>query len=215
MDGSAWSWLHFQAGVPAFASDVWRVPEASGKGEEKTTDAEARIAHGDAVGRGFVAWHRFDHPELGAVEVGGFVHARDFELAPDGDARAALFAAHHRFFVEQAGHGPDVRIRSLTAEALGRGAHRIEAVVVNDGDWPSQVPTADRTRRFSSPRLKLVLQGGATLVGGGDPLVTTQDLEALGGKHELSWIVTGPKGARVRLELTCDPVGTDRREVQL
>ncbi len=232
MDGSPWSWLHFQVGVPAFASDVWRVPTADSKqqsekepgGEEEPkpedaqkaetpqTDDAARLAWCERVGRGFVPWHAFTHPQLGEVEIGGFVQDDDHDLLP-ADQRKVLFDAHHAFLLETATHGPDVHVRELKREALAGGAFAIEATVVNDGDWPVLTATAQRSRRFSSPRWKLDVGAGAIVAG--DPQGRTPNLDALGGRHELRWVVAADPGTVVTLTVTCDPVGGDTREVTL
>ncbi len=210
-DGSAWSWLNFQVGIPAFASDVWRVPTKLGEGDDAVEGERARLVHCLEVGQGFVDWHTYEHPELGEIELGGFVQMSDDLLMPAG-AREELFAAHHAFLLDAIDRGPAVHIREFTAEKLGQsGAHRLRAVLINDGDLPAQTATANRTRRFSRPRWRLHLGGGSLVVGNDSG--QTGNLAANGGKEELEWIVTGEPGTTFTLELDLDPVGGDRKEI--
>lgn len=212
MDGSPWSWLYAQVGIPTFASDVWRVPRGGKEGDVEISDEQARLRACGTAGHGFVAWHSFRHPQLGDVELGGFVADRDFELC-SVDERSTVFAAHHGFLLEIGAMGSKVAIRSLTAEALGGGATRLKAVIVNDGDWPTLCAMADHTRRYVTGRVRLVL-GGASLVAG-DVQQTLPVLEALGGKREYEWVVTGAPGTRVRVEIAMEPAGRLVREVTL
>ena len=213
MDGSPWSWLYFQVGVPTFAADVWR-PAALEDEEKKDPlrDARRRLAACEAAGRGFVEWHPFDHPQLGAVEIGGFVHEHETALLPD-EQRDALFEAHHAFFLEATQWRADVRVASLTTESLAGGAFRVEARVVNDGDLPALTATGQRTRRFSIPRLTLRLDGQQLIAGRDRPRV--RNLDARGGHEEFVWIVRGDPGSTVAVDLRVDPVGSMSKEVTL
>lgn len=212
MDGSTWSWLYAQLGIPTFASDVWRVPRGGKEGDVTISDDLARSRACEAAGKGFVAWHPYRHPQLADVEIGGFVTGRDHELCTQ-DERSTVFAAHHGFLLELAAMGPRVSIRSFTTRELGGGAVRVEAVVVNDGDWPTLCGMASHTRRYVTGRVKLVL-GDAELLAG-DAQQTLPELDALGGKHEFGWVVTGKPGTRLALEIALEPAGKDRKEVTL
>ena len=212
MDGSLWAWLYLQAGIPTFASDVWRVPRGGKEGEVVTTDDQARIAQCDKLKTGFAPWHAFRHPELGEVEVGGFVQGHDDELC-SSDERSTIFAAHHGFLLEVAAMCSRTSIRSFTRKALGDGVFRLEATVVNDGSWPTLCAMAEETRRFGRPRIQLVGDGVELLAG--ERRVELRTLDAAGGKVEASWIVSGKAGATVGVELVVDPIGKDRKEVTL
>ena len=213
MDGSLWAWLHFQAGIPTLATDVWRVPEPTGKDKEADKNGDrARLAHCDAVSNGFVAWKQAKHEELGEVEIGGFVQGADWKLLAVAE-REPLFAAHHEFALAIADRLPRVRLDGVEAKPLEGGAFEIEAAVVNDGEWPALTAGAVRSRRFSRPRVKLEL-GEATLVAG-TPDQRTRNLEGLGDRQTFHWIVMGAAGTTVVVHLTSDPAGRDRVEVKL
>lgn len=240
VEGRVWSWLNFQVGIPAFATDVWRVPatlEVPGDAEgdvETLKGDRARLAHCDQIGFGFVPWNPVDHSDLEGVEVGGFVSSGSgFEAGRDeGDRdraegstnldddrlwpeseRAEAFAKHHAFFLQVTEMGPRARIRSFTAEALPGSAFRLRAVVENEGDWPTRTATGQRSRRFSSPRIEL--QPGDTELVLGSLRQRIGDLEPFGGSEELTWIVTGESGDTLRLILQTDPIGRDSVEVTL
>lgn len=213
-DGSPWGWLYLQAGIPTFASDIWRCPALEDEDKkDPLRDEKRRLAQAEKVGRGFVAWHAFDHPELGAVEIGGFVVEDETALLPD-DERATLFDAHHAFVLEAATWRPHCHIESFTAERRADGkAWIVDAVIVNDGPLATLTANASRSRRFADPRIVLDLGDAALLAGRERDRVG--NLEAHGDRREFRWIVTGNAGAKLSLTLTNDPIGGETKEVSL
>ena len=59
---------------------------------------------------------------------------------------------------------PKVKIDSFTKKALSGGAFELEAAIENDGRWATLSAQAERTRRFSTPRIKLNLGGVAKVM---------------------------------------------------
>ncbi len=210
-DGSTWSWLYCDVGVPAFAADLWRPPQPDSDDEQRSTEDRVRYALCTAAGRGFVAWHRVDHPQHGAVEIGGFAQLPVGALLGD-DERQTLFDGHHRALLALLELRPRCRIDSFAAEAHGGGAYLVKAAVVNDGRAAALSAISAKSRRFSRPRLSLAIGGAALLAG--RPQQTTDNLPA-GGRQELQWWVHGTPGTVLTLDLTTDFAGRDRAEVTL
>ncbi|MHC5066365.1 MAG: hypothetical protein ACYTG5_20605, partial [Planctomycetota bacterium] len=212
-DGSPWSWLYFQTGVTTFTTDVWSVPVPSTADKKEGATAEsARLAHCDQVGAGFVDWAEYEHPDLGTVEIGGFVQGQDWTLMP-AEGREESFSNHHDFCLAMIERLPKVTIASFSKKALPGGAFELEAAIENSGRWPTLTAQAERSRRFSTPRLKLNL-GGAELLAG-RALQRCDNLEGLGGRQTFKWIVSGNTGLNIRLELEVEPSGKDSKEVTL
>ncbi len=212
-DGSPWSWLYFQLGATTFANDVWQVPTPTAAEKKDGASAEStRLAHCDSAGAGFVAWTEVDHPDLGKVEVGGFVQGQDWTLMP-AEGREELFDKQHQFFSAMIERLPKVQIASFTKKVLPGGAFELEAAIENSGRWSTLSAQAERTRRFSTPRLKLNL-GGAELLAG-RAIQRCDNLAGLGGRQTFKWIVSGNQGLKVRLQLEVEPSGKDSKEVTL
>lgn len=207
-DGSPWGWLYLQIGVPVFASDIWRAPAL--EDEDAKDDLRLEKRRLAIAGDAFVDWKRFDHPDLGDVEIGGFANV-DETTWIEADAREATFAAHHAFLLEASTWRADLRIEALIATPLGDDAFEIEATIVNDGALPALTATGERTRRFSVPRLVL---SGADLLAGRDRQ-RVENLDPHGARKSFRWIVTGAPSTTVALQLTADPIGGETREVTL
>ncbi len=83
---SAFGWLYNRRGIYSFITEFWNPLTAAGITLENTTASAwlwgyhpvedelklLRWSDQKLDGDGFVAWKRFDHPQLGPVEIGGF-----------------------------------------------------------------------------------------------------------------------------------------------
>ncbi len=213
MDGSPWGWLYLQLGVPAFASDVWRSPKLEKEDSKDDLLLERRrLVACEAAGRGWVDWKTFEHPELGPVEIGGFVDEDETALLPV-DKRDELFAAHHAFVLDAATWHPRCHIAELSSKHVAGGAFEIEAVIENDGTLPALTATGSRCRRFAEPRL--VLEHGDAAIAAGRQRHRVRNLGPNGERQSFRWIVVGEAGTTVTLRLRNDPVGGDSKEVTL
>lgn len=213
MDGSPWSWLYLQVGVPTFCSDIWRVPALEDEDKKDKLKVDKRLlARCESRGLGFVAWQKFEHPQLGEVEIGGFAHRDATTLILD-DERDAAFEAHHAFVLETSVWRSSCRIVSFTKKQLADRAFELEAVLVNDGELPALTATGRRCRRFASPTVRIEL-GEAELLAGRTRIRLT-NLAENGGTEKVRWVVTGAVGNSIRISLEIDPIGSDEKQVTL
>ena len=77
-------------------------------------------------------WYKFDHPQLGKVELGGADAFRIWTNAPSSKLRAEI-AAHAEVAVYQAMASPRLEIKHTKAESLGNDTWRVELGVANTG----------------------------------------------------------------------------------
>ncbi|MEO6486539.1 MAG: M14 family metallopeptidase, partial [Thermoanaerobaculia bacterium] len=83
---SAFGWLYDRRGIYSFITELWDPMRAAGISLEGTTASTwlwgyhpvedevklLRWSDKELGGEGFVKWRKFQHPQLGAVEIGGF-----------------------------------------------------------------------------------------------------------------------------------------------
>jgi hypothetical protein len=126
---------------------------------------------------GFVEWHAFKHPQLGDVEIGGFLPG--FKQNPPEAETERLVGEQTKFAVALIGKFPAVRTTEPAVEKLGTGVWRVTVRVVNDGFLPSAAEIENKARR-------------------GLPTLVTIDLplERLisGEKHNRAWVIAGSGG---------------------
>jgi hypothetical protein len=91
-------------------------------------------------GRYFVGWRPFDHPQLGRVEVGGWLHMFLFRNPPPGAGYLErLSPGNCMFTLHCAAALPVVRVRSVEVQPLGDGWYLVRALVENQGYLPTNI----------------------------------------------------------------------------
>lgn len=230
-DGTFQAWCQLQRGLWCVSISPWTLPldEAEKKKDgaseapkegEKPAEGDAKKPEGardpsddakrlrwiDAKNESarFVAWRPFQHPELGAVEIGGFAPFALIE--PPESERAAIADAQRAFLVELAGKLARVRISEVTAEDLG-GVWKIKATIANDAFLPQSSAAARRTGETRPARVRIELPPGAKLVAG-DVQTLVGDLGASGARRELQWLVTARDIGALRIAIDTDDAGT-------
>ena len=174
--GSLMDWAYSQMGVLTWVPELWDVQKTSTARPERvapfqTLDeaGEARmLAWNDEAlgGRGFVAWHPFDHPQLGPVEIGGWTFKYTHQNAPvQYIEEIAGPAIDWSFLVARS--APRLEIESIDVQGLGEGHWLVTARVANAGFLPTNVcQQAVDVRRAGTVSVDLAGVGANVLDGG-------------------------------------------------
>ncbi|MFT5286337.1 MAG: hypothetical protein ACI8TQ_002505 [Planctomycetota bacterium] len=134
----------------------------------------------------FVDWKSFDHPELGAVDIGGFApFALREPPQPEWDSIATR---EFEYLIELGALLPRLAITECEAIDLGGDLWRIETTVSNSALLPLQSRSARRTRTIPPAKLNLVLGADAELLGG-QARKLISELAGSGGREETVWLV--------------------------
>ncbi len=184
------------------------------KDEPKPTDDAKRMLWFDQNSvEARLPWTAFNHPQLGPVEIGGF---KPYALVePPADLRAEITRKHFEFFTSLAGILPRLRLVDVEGKALGDGLVEVKAVLFNDALLPQQTRAAQRSGAVRPARVNLVLPSGTQLMGGNSQQLV-DDLEALGGRRELRWLVAGYAGrGAIRIEVSTDNAGSASVQVEV
>ena len=179
-------------------------------------------------GEGYVDWYPFGHPELGAVELGGWNSAR-FSRNPPVELLHGEIEPHADWAVYHLLISPKLEVRSVEAEAVGDGVWRVQAVIQNTGWLPTNVTQKALDKKHVRPvEVDLRLPDGATLRAG-KPRTEVGQLDGralknsmLGGppdpttdRARLEWVLEAPAGAVVEVEARHQRAGTARAAVTL
>lgn len=145
--GLAFDWMFHQAGVLALGTELWSMYDLVGAtaptvhelifGRSEEQDV-AILAYFDqhAGGRGFTSWRAFDHPQLGAVEIGGWERKFGY-MNPPGPLLQQEIDRFIPATLAAMGSGPRLRIVDSGSEALGNGLWRVWVDMANDGFLPT------------------------------------------------------------------------------
>jgi hypothetical protein len=198
-------------GVLAFANEIYQMGEdLDGDG---SVSAWEQLRYNDSVmnGAAFKKWTPFQHPQLGAVEIGGW---RKFgHNNPVGERMNEEVHRNVDFVLLQASLLPELAIADLRAEPLGGGIYRISATVRNQGYQPTELAIRVAQRRAVPVRAELSVSGSVDILSAKG----RQELGVIAGYSEekVEWLVRAPGGGAVTVRAWHPKAGKASREARL
>jgi murein tripeptide amidase MpaA len=238
MNGAFDDWAYDQLGIYAFTVELWDMVGEAGIKERDFIEWMRDHSEEDDLkllkwndeqlgGAGFVPWRPFEHPELGPVEIGGWIERRTFGNPPEPLLLRTL-EPNTEFVIAQALMSPRLELRQVSATPLGEGLYQLRAVVANSGFLPTYgSKRAQEIRAVRPIEVRLALPEGAELVTG----EAFQELGQLEGRankralfgggfptdhlRKLEWTVRAPRGGELRIEAIAQRAGTARAIVAL
>lgn len=131
-------------GALAFTNELYSPPADFDKDGEVTDQELMRFNDVLTLGRQFIDWKRYDHPQYGPIEVGGF--RRDVNRVPEGWALEDETHRNNAFVLFHAHHLPRLSFGEPRAEKLGDRLWRLEVPVLNDRAIPSMTSRAEQDK---------------------------------------------------------------------
>jgi hypothetical protein len=236
LSGASDDWAYEHLGIFGWTTEFWDIVHAATGDRQSThfwytgpTD-EQRLAvlrwlddhSSDEATRGFVGWYPFDHPQLGAVELGGWNELYSWTNPPP-DRLLAEVDGHADFAVAQALAAPCIEIRHARAEPVGDDTWRVVIGVANTGWLPTTVSSKARQDDLVRPILADI-----EIDGGGDVEVidgtARRTLGQLAGSSSVrfmgstgstpdrtscTWLVRATPGTTVTVTIRHQRAGTD------
>jgi hypothetical protein len=195
-----------QADAAKAASGAAKADAAKDEDKPAPSDDAKRLRWIDAQGESwrFIPWKPFQHPEVGAVEIGGFAPFGTIE-PPDAD-RIKIAQSQFEFLLTVGDLLPRVRIESCTAKDLFNGLWEIKAAIVNDAFLPLFSAAARRSEAVRPVRVALRLPSGAKIMAGKRQELVS-DLPGSGGRKEFRWLVHGAPPSAITVEVDTDQAG--------
>lgn len=150
-------WASNVFGVLAMTTEMWKHP---GGASLETFQWNDRVLGG----RGFIAWHPFQHPQLGAVELGGW--DRWSLASPPEPLIAAELDRNARWVLTFAERLPRVAILGASASAGSEpGTFDVEARVANAGWMATATAYAAQVLKIAKPVVARLDLTNAEVVG--------------------------------------------------
>jgi murein tripeptide amidase MpaA len=238
MNGAFDDWAYDQLGIFTFTVELWDMVGEAGIKERDFIEWMRDHPEEDDLkllkwndeqlgGKGFVSWRPFEHPELGPVEIGGWIERRTFGNPPEAMLLRTI-EPNTEFVIAQALMSPRLELRQASATPLGEGLYLVRAVAANSGYLATY--GSQQAKEISAVRpieVRLGLPEGATLLAG----EATQEIGQLEGRaskralfggsyptdnlHKLEWTVRAPQGGALRIEAASQRAGTARVIVEL
>ena len=200
-------WGYKALGLFVFEIELGTLRDTVGFGFDrimKLTDVEKRQAElacmewhdAHPAEAGFVEWAPFDHPQLGLVEIGGWLPSAQGNRAPE--ERVDVWDRSRRFIFELAARAPRLVIRDVTTTPLADGLFRVGCHIVNDGLLPTSVTSLGARVADVDGEIVEVERGGEVSFVAGRNYTRLGHL-APGERREMAWVVKAEGEAPLRI----------------
>lgn len=234
-------WIYEHLGLYKWTVEIWCPMREAGITDYKyidwfrehpVSDDLKLLAWSDNAlkGKGFVDWYPFEHPQLGAVEIGGWDKIYAFRNPPPHLLEKEI-ARFPEWLLWNALTSPKLELVHARCEKLGAGSWRIEVGVQNTGHLPSYVSKRALERKQSRGVIgEIGLPEGAELVSGA-ARTFAGELEGRAYKHSLVsfwtdhtpmadrarlvWVVRASAGGTVQVVVRHEKAGTVRASITL
>ncbi len=231
-------WVYDHLGIFSYTVELWDIVGEAGikerdfiawfKDHPEEDDLKIlRWLDEHNKGEGFQRWRRFEHPQLGAVELGGWERMYTWSNPPAHFLEAEC-RKNTAFALAVAATGPRLEVRDLSATHLGEDLFRVRLVLINSGFLPTSGSRQSDKRKAVRPiEVELILTNGMTLELG----EMKQELGQLEGRSDrvfgwgsgggsdylkhVDWLVRAPQGGTLSVAAVAQRAGTVRGEVQL
>jgi len=234
-------WVYEHRGIIGYTTELWDMMGRAGADKKKEMrDKTPKDIEDDQLkllrwqdehlsGQGFVPWTPFDHPELGKVEIGGWVPKTVRQNAPPGKFLEEECTKNCAFTMKHALTTPLLRIESASVQQVGQGVYRLKVVVRNTGYLATSLTAQAARNGIVKPvEVELQLPAGGELVMG----KRTTEIGHLEGRSaeafnpwgtgggprnakELEWVFRAEPGATVAVTASCAPAGKHEVKVTL
>ncbi|TVS08476.1 MAG: hypothetical protein EA423_01325 [Phycisphaerales bacterium] len=181
--------------------------------QRDTRSEEAKwLAYSDEHrdGEGFVEWRSFDHPDLGEVEIGGFVPG--FRFNPPEEELGRLAEEQASFAIALLEMFPRLEVSEPVVESLGGGVYRITLRLSNPGKLATRAAISNKVRRIAPIILRPDVEP--------DRIVSGERLHRVspigpGGHADVSWIINASGEDSVTIEVHGREMGDRTVRVEL
>ncbi len=234
-------WMYDHFGVYAWTVEIWSPQRQAGIEKYKFIDWSREHPIEDDFkmlkwsdeklgGKGYVDWYPFHHPQLGAVELGGWNFHYAFRNPPPQflESEISRFAD---WLIWHALISPRLELHSVQASPLGGGCYQIQMVVHNTGWLPTYLAKkALEKKAVRGVIAEIDLPEGASLRTGKaredigqlegwnnvGPVVSAGESSGVtDDRAKVTWVICAPDKGMVKLTARHDRAGVVHTEVEL
>ncbi len=176
--GSMDDFMYFAQGLVSFTIECWDLEHRAGIETEwpgdplkETDDKQAEDAlkylkfiDENLDGEGFKPWQKYQHPQLGEVEIGGMDYKYVVQNPPIKFLTEEL-DKHTRFILREVKALPRVSFNHIKAEKVDEKTYVIEARLLNEAYLPTYI-TKEALKTKKADSIKVALNGDVTFIEG-------------------------------------------------
>jgi hypothetical protein len=150
-------------------------------------------------GQGFIAWTKYQHPQLGEVEIGGFQPY--LRINPPADQIPELVEKHAQFALYLASQFAEITMEEPQVKRLSSRLFELKIKLRNRGKFPYAAAMGQRSTNIPPIVLQMKLADTDVMkLFGGNTRVDLPSLAA-GAEREFKWMIITPPGKAIDLTL--------------
>ncbi len=232
---------HFILGIPALTIECWDLNRRAGtheqyppvrlSDEEQEEDMHKIIKWLDDndCSSYFKPWTKFEHPQLGEVEIGGFDYKFICQNPPIPFLLQEL-KKHVNFYFREIRTLPLINMDQTTVEQIAEGVYKVDVIAANTGFMPTYVFKEGLKNRKLKP-LTVTLEGAEIITG-----KKSQEIGHLAGhgcirgmnnprgpmempaeamEKKVTWVVRAPAGTVLTITTAGGRIGSSSRTITL
>ena len=232
-------WMYDSRGAFTFTMEQWDLPTAAGVKDRKfiewyydhkpEEDVQILKFADEHNPNGCTAWKKFQHPQLGEVEIGGWDHLYTWRnpphdlMGPESERNAEFPLALGLLL-------PKLQVVKQEVKALGSDTWALKLVFENAGYLPTYTSQISKKRKLLRPiQVEVSLPEGACLTHG-KTKVEVEHLEGRSNKTNVSsahadssmdqrakveWTVKAPAGTKIGYTIRSERAGCLKGELEL
>ena len=158
----------------------------------------------------FVDWAVFDHPQLGKVEIGGFVPYAD--ILPPVEILDSIFEVKVPWIFNLTKQLPNLKISETKLTSKGQGVYQLDVWVENPSliSFPTEM---GKRNKQPAPAILIIEGDGIKLIDG---YKRTRVKEVGGMKSKkFSWIIQTDKAVSIQIKLESKSAGNDVKQIKI
>jgi murein tripeptide amidase MpaA len=232
------TWLYEHMGVYGWTVEIWSPQRQAGieeyefiewRREHPLEDDLKMLKWSDEElgGKGYIDWYPFEHPQLGAVELGGWNVQYAFRNPPP-DKLESEISRFPEWLLFKLLISPQLELYEASATPLGKDTYRILLVVHNTGWLPTYVTKKALEKRVARGVVcEIELPDGAVLETGRPreelgqlegraykPAAASAD-DGTDDRAKIEWVIRAPQGGTVQVTARHERAGVVRAELKL
>lgn len=220
--GTLISWAYWDYGVVGFVPEFWGAFPADANKDGKVPDEELIKWNDEKLGgKYFVNWQSFSHPQLGAVEIGGW-NSRFIRQNPPPEYLRTEIELYIPWMLWLAEVSPRIVVTTPAVRTIEKGkVVSLQLTVENEGYLPTNISKRAIESQIASPVRAVIELTDAELVGGTKRtdlghLSGRRDDDASAIRKEVRYVIkiTGSNPS-AKIAVTSEKGGKVTREVKL
>lgn len=185
LSGQAHAATYYMLGAYSYLVELWGQPtfDMDINGDGRASDEEyMKWIDVEMTGEGWITPHQVNHPDLGAIWIGGSPKKHMQRTPPDRYIESEA-DRNAKFILYCASQFPKVEVDDLRTTELGNGLFWLDVVVKNDRTYPTASDRAKKLELWDQDVLTLSLSKGVSLVPLDEKLPIQDPFSTGGGNY--------------------------------